>query len=63
MLSDPRFKYVILLAIYTLSPFDVLPEAVLGPLGLLDDGIAVAALLRQISTLLYGYMRAEAGRN
>jgi len=54
---------VILLAIYTLSPFDVLPEAVLGPLGLLDDGIAVAALLRQISTLLYGYMRSEAGRN
>lgn len=57
ILTDARFKYIILLAIYALSPFDVLPEGLLGPLGLLDDGIAVAGLLRQISVLLYSYIR------
>ena len=60
ILNDARFKYVILLAIYALSPFDILPEAVLGPFGLLDDGVAVAGLLRQVSVLLYGFIREEA---
>jgi uncharacterized membrane protein YkvA (DUF1232 family) len=59
VLSDPRFKYVILLSIYALSPFDALPEGILGPFGLLDDGIAVAGLLRQVSVLLYGFIRQE----
>lgn len=62
ILTDPRFKYIILLAIYALSPFDALPESILGPFGLLDDGIAVAGLLRQVSVLLYSYIREESNR-
>lgn len=57
LLSDQRLKYILLLAIYALSPIDILPEAILGPLGLIDDGIAVSGLIRMVSTVLYGYLR------
>jgi uncharacterized membrane protein YkvA (DUF1232 family) len=63
ILTDHRFRYIILLAIYALSPFDALPEGILGPFGLLDDGIAVAGLLRQVSVLLYSYIREESNRH
>lgn len=36
---------IILTIIYLLSPIDIIPEAVLGPLGLLDDGGALLYLL------------------
>ena len=36
---------MILAGIYILSPIDILPEAVLGPFGLLDDGAAVIYLV------------------
>ena len=62
ILTDARFKYVILLIIYALSPFDLLPEAVLGPFGLIDDGVAIAGLLRQVSVLLYSFIREESRR-
>lgn len=32
--------------IYLFSPIDILPEAILGPLGLVDDVAAVALLIR-----------------
>lgn len=57
LLGDSRLKYVLLFAIYTLSPFDLLPEGILGPIGLLDDGIVVAGLIRQVSSILYGFVR------
>jgi len=57
LFNDNRLKYIILLAIYALSPFDILPEGLLGPLGLLDDGIAVAGIVRQVTAVLYGYIR------
>ena len=57
LLGDSRLKYVILYAIYTFSPIDILPEAILGPIGLLDDGMVVAGMLRQISSILYGFVR------
>jgi len=57
LLTDQRLKYILLLAVYALSPFDILPEAILGPFGLFDDGIVVAGLLRQISAVLYGFVR------
>lgn len=59
ILRDSRLKYLILFAIYTFSPFDLIPEAILGPLGLLDDGIAVAGIIRQVSSILYGFVRQE----
>ncbi len=62
LLGDSRLKYVILYAIYTFSPIDLLPEAFLGPIGLLDDGMVVAGMIRQISSILYGFVREEALR-
>lgn len=35
----------VLLIVYVLSPIDLLPEAVLGPVGLVDDLIAILAVL------------------
>ena len=57
ILGDDRLKYLILLAIYLFSPFDLLPEAIIGPIGLLDDSFAVAGMIRQVSAILYGFVR------
>lgn len=41
-----REKLIIIIGlIYVLVPFDIVPEIVLGPLGLLDDGGALLAVL------------------
>ncbi|OOF59539.1 DUF1232 domain-containing protein [Rodentibacter myodis] len=37
---------VILILIYLFSPIDILPEALLGPLGLVDDAAAVWLLIK-----------------
>lgn len=37
--------------LYVVSPVDFIPEAVLGPLGLLDDGGAVVALLTTANSI------------
>lgn len=34
--------------IYLFSPIDILPEALLGPLGLADDAAAIALLIQTI---------------
>jgi uncharacterized membrane protein YkvA (DUF1232 family) len=62
LLGDAHLKYLIMLAIYTFSPFDLLPEAILGPIGLIDDGVAVASMIRQVSSILYGFVRSEGRR-
>lgn len=53
LLRDPRVpvgpKAIALLGVaYVLSPIDLLPEPLLGPLGLVDDLIVVAAALSRI---------------
>lgn len=48
--------------IYTLSPIDLLPEALFGPLGLLDDSVVAVGLLNQVSGLLVNFVRQEAAR-
>ncbi len=53
LLRDPRVpvgsKVIALLGLsYALSPLDLLPEILLGPIGLLDDLIVVAAALSRI---------------
>lgn len=37
---------IILILIYLISPVDILPEAVLGPLGLVDDAAALLLLIK-----------------
>lgn len=52
-LSRLRTLFLILVPIvYLLSPFDLLPEAVLGIVGLLDDVIVVVSMLLY-ATILY----------
>ncbi len=36
--------------LYVLSPVDLLPEAILGPLGLIDDAALIAYLIKRIMT-------------
>ena len=37
---------IAIILIYLFSSIDILPEAVLGPLGLVDDAAAIALLIR-----------------
>jgi uncharacterized membrane protein YkvA (DUF1232 family) len=53
LLRDPRVSYgdkcVALLGLgYVLSPIDLLPEVLLGPIGLIDDLVIVAATLSRV---------------
>jgi uncharacterized membrane protein YkvA (DUF1232 family) len=53
LLRDPRVpaggKAIALLGVgYVLSPVDLLPEALLGPIGLMDDLMIVAATLSRV---------------
>ncbi len=48
-----RDKFVIIFGlIYVLSPIDVIPEVILGPLGLLDDTGAIFVVLITSWTIL-----------
>jgi len=49
MKTFKRYFMIIICLVYIISPIDILPEAVLGPLGLVDDG---AVLIKLIMTLL-----------
>ena len=56
-----REKAVIILGIiYALSPIDLIPEVVLGPLGLLDDGGAIFVVLLTILGVLRRQQRSGA---
>ena len=45
-LSAPEWVLLILSAVYILSPVDVIPEMLLGPLGLTDDAVALAIVAK-----------------
>ena len=63
LLTNPRVKTILLMIIYTLSPFDLLPEAILGPIGLLDDSAVVLNIMRQFGGLVVDFIRQEAPRD
>lgn len=39
--------------IYILSPFDLLPEAILGPIGFIDDAVVIGFVLLTIANISY----------
>lgn len=48
-----REKLIIIIGlIYILMPFDIVPEIILGPLGLLDDGGALLAVLYAVTAVI-----------
>ena len=58
-----REKVVIVLGIiYALSPVDLIPEVILGPLGLLDDGGAIFVVLITILGVLKRQQRSQEPR-
>lgn len=59
MLTNPRIKFILMMLIYTISPIDILPEAILGPIGLLDDSVVMMNIVRQFSGLLINFVGEE----
>ncbi|QPB41971.1 DUF1232 domain-containing protein [Rodentibacter haemolyticus] len=45
-INKAKLIKIAVILIYLCSPFDILPEAILGPLGLVDDAAAVWLLLK-----------------
>ena len=45
-MNKTKLIKIAIILIYLFSPIDILPEAVLGPLGLVDDVAAIALLIR-----------------
>ena len=62
MLTNPRIKFILMMLIYTLSPIDLLPEALLGPIGLIDDSVVMMNIVRQFSGLLINFVGEEGVR-
>jgi uncharacterized membrane protein YkvA (DUF1232 family) len=63
MLTNPRIKFILMMLIYTLSPVDLLPEALLGPIGLIDDSVVMMNIVRQFSGLLINFVGEEGVRD
>ena len=55
--------YTVILILYLISPIDILPEAILGPIGLIDDGAAIAVFLRQVLVRFVNSLATQAGTN
>ena len=51
--------YTVLLIVYLISPIDILPEAILGPFGLLDDGVAIGIYIRQVLVRFMGHLASQ----
>ncbi len=45
-MNKTKLIKIAIILINLFSPIDILPEAVLGPLGLVDDAAAIALLIR-----------------
>ena len=52
-----------MMIVYTLSPFDLLPEALLGPIGLVDDSAVLMNIVRQFGGLMVEFFRDESVRD
>jgi uncharacterized membrane protein YkvA (DUF1232 family) len=59
----PRFikenKLLVISVIYILSPIDFLPEFILGPIGIIDDGLLVSFLLARS---IYDYRKNNSNK-
>ena len=56
-----REKAIIIIGlVYILLPFDIIPEVILGPLGLLDDGGALLAVVYTVMGVINRQKRSDA---
>jgi uncharacterized membrane protein YkvA (DUF1232 family) len=59
MFASPRIKIMVAMLLYIILPFDILPEAFLGPIGFLDDSVVLFIFIRQLFGLLVNFMQEE----
>jgi uncharacterized membrane protein YkvA (DUF1232 family) len=62
LVNNPRVKVILMMVVYMISPIDLLPEALLGPIGLVDDSLVMVNLVRQVSGLLINFVGQESVR-
>lgn len=55
-----RYRILFFLVIYILSPLDILPEALLGFIGLLDDLLICFIVLALVSQAVMAFVRNQA---
>ena len=56
LFSVSNSVFLIVLILYILSPLDLIPEAIFGLIGFLDDLVAMAILIYFLADLYYQYM-------
>jgi RING finger protein 170 len=54
-----RFRAIFFLVLYILSPFDILPESLIGVVGLIDDLIICFIVLALISQAVMAFVRHQ----
>ena len=52
----------IILILYLISPIDILPEAILGPIGLIDDVAAIGIYILQLLATFVNYLATQQGQ-
>ncbi len=50
LLKASKFAKILLALVYIISPVDLIPEALLGAVGLIDDGAAAIYLVKTLAT-------------
>ncbi|MCR5621949.1 MAG: DUF1232 domain-containing protein [Treponema sp.] len=50
LLKASKFAKIVLALVYIISPVDLIPEAVFGAVGFIDDGAAAIYLLKTLAT-------------
>ena len=59
-MNKTKLIKIAIILIYLFSPIDILPEAVLGPLGLVDDAAAIALLIRILLKKIKTWIKSTA---
>jgi uncharacterized membrane protein YkvA (DUF1232 family) len=61
LVRNPKYRWWIVGAslVYLLSPIDLLPEALLGPLGLVDDMVIITVLATELAGVLRDRVSAK----
>jgi uncharacterized membrane protein YkvA (DUF1232 family) len=61
LVRNPKYRWWVVGAslVYLLSPIDLLPEALLGPLGLVDDMVIVTVLATELAGVLRDRVSAK----
>jgi uncharacterized membrane protein YkvA (DUF1232 family) len=55
LLPFAKLAFVVLCGIYAISPLDLVPEMLFGPIGLLDDAVAVGAGILTAASAVQGF--------